>query len=149
MSQAAEQITVAELDGVIAELAQKEAEAEEISLQLKAKNKEIAALEAKISSVLELLERDEYDCPVGKISIEEILSVKNPSDENKHLLWSWMREKGVYDRYAQVHATALKSLFKEELALAIKNGEDPLTFALPGMEPATFFRKIKFKPRKA
>lgn len=140
-------ITIKQVDDLLKTLAQLEAEKDEIAEQLSHKNKAIAALEFQITEVLDSLDRKEYDSPYGKASISQEFQVKNPSDENKHLLWNWMKEKGIFDRYAQVHATSLKTLFKAERAIAIENGEDPMTFTLPGMEPATIFRKLKFKAK--
>lgn len=142
------EITVKDLDSLIEQLRIKEEEKDKIEALLTEKNKEISSLELRATEVLKSLEREEYDSPFGKISFEEVFQVKQPADENKHLLWDWMKEKGIFERYAQVHATALKSLFKTERNIAIENGEDPITFALPGMEPATIFEKLKFRPKK-
>lgn len=142
------EITIKQVDDLLKQLALLEDEKETITQILTAKNKEIASLEWKLTEVLDSLERDEYESPFGKVSISPEFQVRQPLDENKHLLWGWMKEKGIFERYAQVHAGALKSLFKEERAIAIENGEDPMTFTLPGMEPATIFRKLKFKPKK-
>lgn len=146
MSMTEATVSLKQMDDLFKALTKLEKEKEEIQDSLKEKNKEIAIQELKISEILTSLERDEYESPVGKASFEVIFQVKNPSDENKHLLWEWMKEKGIFERYAQVHATSLKSLFKVERDIAIENGEDPMTFALPGMEPATIFKKLKFKP---
>lgn len=142
------QISVKELDSILETLGKLESEKDVIEETLKAKNKEISSVELRVTEVLKSLEREEYDCPHGKVSFEEVFNVKMPLEDQKELLWNWMREKGIYDRYATVHATSLKSLFKAERNAAIQNGEDPLTFALPGMEPATIFEKIKFKPKR-
>jgi hypothetical protein len=141
-------ITVKDLDELIKQIAEREVEKDALAELVKAKNKEISSLELRATEVLKSLEREEYDCPHGKISFEEVFNVKNPTDEKKHLLWDWMREKGIFDKYAQVHATSLKSLFKAERNIAIEGGADPLTFALPGMEPATIFEKLNFKPKR-
>lgn len=143
-----ETISVKDLDNLVAEIALKEAEKEVIAETLSAKNKEISSLELRATEILKSLERSEYTCPQGKIKLEEKFNVKNPTDENKHLLWDWMKSKGIFERYAQVHAGSLKTLFKKEREIAIENGEDPITFALPGMEPATIFEKLEFKAVK-
>lgn len=140
-------VTLKEVDDYFKHLAHLEAEKDAISETLKSKNKEIMALEFKLTEILDSLERDEYESPFGKASFVEEFQVKQPLDEKKHLLWEWMKEKGIFERYAQVHASSLKSLFRAERIVAIENGEDPMTFALPGMEPATIFRKLKFKPK--
>lgn len=141
-------ITFEQVDSLMAELATKEEEKESIADSLKAKNKEITTLELRITELLKSLERNDYTCKYGKVAFKEVFNIKMPSDDNKHLLWKWMREEGIFERYATVHAVSLKSLFKSQRDLAIENGEDPITFALPGMEPATIFEKLDFKPIK-
>lgn len=142
-------ITVKQVDELLLKLTVLEQEKEALAADLSAKNKQITSMEIKLTEVLDSLERDEYQSPHGKVSFTQEFQVKQPADENKHLLWDWMKARGIFERYAQVHATALKSLFKAERTIAIDNGEDPITFALPGMEPATIFRKLKFKPTRA
>lgn len=142
------QISVKELDTILEKLGVLEEEKSQIEETLKAKNKEISSVEVRISEVLKSLEREEYDSPHGKVFFKEIFNVKMPEEERKEELWNWMREKGIYDRYATVNANSLKSLFRAERQVAIDSGEDPLTFALPGMEPATIFEKVEFKPKK-
>lgn len=143
------EITVKDLDDLLMKIRELQVKRDEAAEVVTGFNKEINTLEVRASEVLIALERDEYSCPAGEVFFEEVFNVKNPTDENKHLLWDWMKERDIFERYAQVHATSLKTLFKKELQIAMESGEgDPITFALPGMEPATIFRKIKFKAKK-
>ncbi len=141
-------ITVADLDALVAQIAEKERYKDAVELQLKELNKAIMALETRATEILKSLGRKSYDSPWGSIGIDNIMQVVQPSDDRKEELWAWMREKGIFDRYASVNSNSLRALFKRERELAIENGEDPLTFALPGMVPATFFQKLKFRPSK-
>jgi hypothetical protein len=144
-----ENISVSELDQLVEEIGKREVEKEQIELQLTEKNKEISKLQLRATEVLKSLEREEYDSPHGKISFEEVFSIRQPSsDDEKRKLFEWMREREIFDRYATVNANSLKALFKAERNAAIDAGEDPMTFALPGMEPATIFEKLKFRPKK-
>lgn len=139
----------AEVDALVEKIAEKEREKDLAAEELKLKNIEIMALKAKVSAYLIDLGRTEYGSPVGLVRKVSKYSIRLPhGQENKDLLFNYMREEGVYDRYATVHATALLGYFMAEREAAIKRGEDPITFALPGMEPAHLFEDIVFKPNK-
>ncbi len=142
-------IEVDALDALIAEIAAKDVEADCIKASLEEKNKEINALKARVVSYLKEANREGYKAPKGTVSISEQWTVVLPKTvELKMELFNWMREQGIYDKYATVHATALKTLFLAEREAAIEAGEDPLTFTIPGMEPATMFEVLRFtKPR--
>lgn len=141
-------ITVADLDALVAQISEVEGYKDAIELQLKEANKKIASLELRATDILKSLGRTSYSSPFGSIAIDNVMNIRQPEDDRKEELWGWMREKGIFDRYASVNATSLKALFKRERDIAIENGEDPVTFALPGMVPATFFQKLKFRPSK-
>lgn len=142
------EVSVKVMDDLLALLKSREEAKDAIEADLKEMNKEISSLQIRATELLKSLDREEYDGPHGKISFETVFNVKQPTDENKHLLWDWMRERGIFERYASVNAISLKSLFKAERNAAIEAGEDPMTFSLPGMEPATIFEKLKFRPKK-
>lgn len=143
-------VTVKDLDNLVREIAAKRAEIEELETQTTAKNKELASLQAKAHNYLRELGRDDFKSPFGTLAIRQVWQVTNPkTEEEKAALFSWMRERGIYDRYATVHATALKSLFLAEREAYVKDGGDPMLFTLPGMEPAKLFETANFtKPRK-
>jgi hypothetical protein len=142
-------VTVKDLDNLIVEMAKKKAEIEELEAQTTAKNKELTALQAKAFNYLRELGREDFKSPHGNLSMKQIWQVTNPkTEEDKAALFNWMREKGVYQKYATVHATALKSLFLAEREAYIQEGGDPMLFSLPGMEPAKLFETITYtKPR--
>jgi hypothetical protein len=139
-------IEIKDLDFLLEALREKNAVVDELEEQVKEQNKVIARIKGIIGSVLKDLDRADYKGPAGSIKVVSRTQVKMPqTPEEKELLWNWMREKGIYDRYATVHATALKSLFEAELEIAKSDPEfDPVTFALPGMAPATFFEDVRF-----
>lgn len=145
-------LSVYDLDFLLDRLKQKDAKKKELEKVLKRESKVFARIKSIATAVLKDLEREDYKGPGGSISIKHIMQVKMPQNpEAKSQLWAWMREKQIYDRYATVHATALKSLFDQEMKIAEQDqGEafDPITFSLPGMGPATFFDDLKFTPAK-
>lgn len=145
-------VEVKDLDFLLMRMKEMDGKLKELATVAKREGKILSRIKAIATSVLKDLDREKYDGPGGVISIRHITQVKNPvTAEKKEELWNWMREKGIYDRYAQVHAGALKSLFEAEMEIAQKEqGDDfdPVTFTLPGMEPATFFDDLKFTPSK-
>jgi hypothetical protein len=149
-TQLSQPVTVKDLDQLIADIAAKKAEIEELEAQTSAKNKELAAMQAKAYNYLRELGREDFKSPHGNLAIKQVWSVTNPkTEEDKAALFQWMRERGIYDRYATVHATALKSLFLAERESYVKDGGDPMLFSLPGMEPAKLFETANFtKSRK-
>lgn len=138
------EVKVTELDDLCKRWKEKEDEIAVLAEQVKQINKEISGIKASIAGHLAEANRTDYVSPFGKVKTVERWQTKMPGDlERKNELWGWMREKGIYDAYATVHATALNSLFLKERELAVERGEDLLTFALPGMEPATLFEDVK------
>ncbi len=142
------EITVADLDNLVEKISKLEDQKEIIEISLKEKNKEISLLEMRAIEILKSLERESYSSPYGSITIKPVMNIVQPEEDRKHELWEWMRTKGIFERYATVNSNSLKALFKKERELAIENGGDPITFALPGMVPATFFKKLEFKAKK-
>lgn len=145
-------LSVYDLDFLLDRLRQKNAKKVELEKILKRESKVFSRIKSIATAVLKDLDREDYKGPGGSISIKHIMQVKMPqTPEAKAQLWAWMREKQIYDRYATVHATALKSLFDQELKIAqqdLGDDFDPIAFALPGMEPATYFDDLKFTPAK-
>lgn len=144
-------ITAQDLDQLVATIAEKEKEEDAIAETLKIKKKEIAGLYIQATGYLKDLGRLEYDTPYGKVFLKEHWSLKVPqTPEDKEKLFSWMREKGIFEHYATVNSNSLKALYKTEKELAIKEGQDPVLFTLPGLEPATVYEKMDFKnPKRA
>ncbi len=142
-------VTVEDLDKLVSEIADKEKDIDIIEAELKEKNKAVAELKMQAVGYLKELGREKYAAPFGTVSLTEHWSVKMPTTpENKEQLFNWMREKGIFDSYATVNSNSLKALFKSERDLAVKEGQDPLLFVLPGLEPATVFEGLKFTKAK-
>lgn len=138
------------LNFLMQKMAEKQAIINKFENQAKKENQVLMRMKAITKSVLKDLDWTEFKCPFGQIKVRPITQVTAPkSPEDKLKLFDWMREKQIYDRYATVHATALKSLFEAEFEEASKHPEfDPMTFCLPGMVPATFYEDLKFTPVK-
>ena len=139
------QITVADLDALITQyfdtLQKDKVIAEE---QLTAVNKNIAQIEGKLVTHLKALGRKEYKHARGTVGISNTWRVNGPqTDADKAALFAWMKEQGIYEKYAGVNVQALNALWKAEREAAIKADPDAaITFALPGVGPAKLFEKL-------
>lgn len=145
-------VAVEDVDFLLERMREKDRKIKELTRLAKRESKVMQRIKFIATSVLKDLNREDYKSPTGSISIRHLLQVRMPqSPERKAELWAWMREKGIYDRYATVQANSLKSLFEAEMAIAQReqgDSFDPVLFALPGMDPATFFDDLKFTPSK-
>lgn len=145
ISPAPEAVTVAALDALVVkyfdtlQIDKVRAEA-----ALSVVNKEIQLIELKLVEHLNALGRKEYRHARGLVKTSVKWSVGNPvSDQDKGQLFAWLREKGIYDKYAVVNNASLNTLWRAEREAAIK--EDPsavLTFNLPGLPPPRSFEGI-------
>lgn len=141
-------VTVAELDGLIAELAKKEKECDEQAAITKNLNKEYMAIEGRIVNYMKELGRDKYDSPHGKFKIDEKWRVNLPEDDNaKRALFDHLRERGIFDKYATVNSNSLNALYMADWKEAQSKGEG-MTFAMPGVPAPKLFEKLDFKATK-
>jgi hypothetical protein len=144
-------VTVEDLFFLMECCAEKERKIKELESLRKRESKVYQRIKFIAANVLKDLKLEKLDGPAGKFHVRHLLQVKMPGEERKEELWAWMRARGIYDKYATVQANSLKSLFETEMDIAAEEqGEDfdPITFTLPGMDPATFFDDLKFTPSK-
>lgn len=142
-------ITVEALDQLARAMADQSKEIDAIASDLKIAKDIMTKMEIQAKSYLEELDRIEFSTPFGEMKIKDHWQIKMPSDESKKMeLFDWMKEKGIYERYATVHATSLKSLVLLERKEAEKMGEDLMVWALPGMDPPKLYQEMDFKPSK-
>lgn len=141
-------ITVAELDAHIKLIAEKEAEIEKQKAILTEHNKQLAVLEGRCVEYLKELGRDNYAGPSGKVSIKQKWRVNMPVDDNaKRLLFTHLREREIFDKYATVNSNSLNALFMRDWEAAKEHGEG-LTFTMPGIEAPTLFEALEYKEVK-
>ena len=104
--------------------------------------KEFAAMKAEAVEHLEEHGLKNFDHGMGKISIMETKSVKML---DKYVFFEWLKEKGTFEDVVSVNAMTLKSLYKQELELAIERQDvNFLQDGLPGVSEPSTFRSIKF-----
>lgn len=147
---AAGNVTVKALDLLAEKMALKEKEIEKVEEGLKKLKEELNVMEAKATAHLTELNRKDYDSPFGKMKVDNKWSVRMPeNDLEKEKLWKWMREQGIFGKYATVNSNSLQSLFKSEKAkLEATDKEAAAFFTLPGLGAPELFRKLDFKIKK-
>lgn len=113
-------------------------------------NKKLAAAKCKMVLYLKELGREDYKTDAGSLSISNVWRVNLPqTDEDKAKLFGWLKEKGVFEKYATVHSASLNSLYNAEWDAAKQRGEG-LNFAIPGVPEPKLFEALKtYKARKA
>lgn len=141
----AQEITVADLDALIIryfdtlQIFKVQAEA-----VLTTVNKEVGSIEAKLATYLKALNRRDYKHPRGTVKIVNKWRVNGPqTDADKAALFGWLKERGIYDKYATVNVTSLNSLYMAEWeALKKTDPEAALTFSMPGVGERKLFESI-------
>jgi hypothetical protein len=142
-------ITVEALDLLAEKMKKQQAVIDAANAALKIQKDAMTKMEIQAKAYLEELNRTEFMTPHGELKIKEHWTIKMPEDEDKKLeLFEWMKGQGIYERYATVHATSLKTLVKKERQDAVKRGEDMMLWALPGMDVPKLYTELDFKPAK-
>jgi len=137
-------ITVDELDELVAQRFEKKLEVEAKDKEKKALNKELTALDAQILSALVELDREDYKSEDGSVRIQEDWYVTVPKDqEDRDLLFAWLKERNIFEKYITINGTSLKALFKAERDAALARGEDMMTWGIPGLSDAKMHRLLK------
>jgi|SRR5690606_24149493 len=135
-------ITVEQLDALIALLFQKKEEAKELEKLVTAKNVEISKVRADITVALKELGREDYKAAAGSVKLKTIWRVSLPqSDEDKQKLFDWLKERGIFNKYATVNSNSLNSLYMAEWEDAKKRGEG-MEFEIPGVPQPKSFQTI-------
>lgn len=134
--------TVLELDDLVDQIFDQKQKIEEMGAALTEENKRLAQLEFKAAAWLDEIGRETYKGKRGSISIKEKWSFALPkSDEDKQAFFSWMKEKGIFDKYATVHATSYNTLVNEEWEIAKQEGRG-MEFSIPGVPEPRFVRLL-------
>jgi hypothetical protein len=69
------------------------------------------------------------------------------TDEAKQAFFNYLRERGLFEKYATVHSQSLNAFYFAEKDAALAEGN--LEFEIPGITKETEFEALGFtKPRK-
>lgn len=134
--------TVKELDELVESIFAQKKACEEKEKALTEENKKLAALEAKAVAWLDELGREKYQHPLGTIYVNEKWRFSLPqSDEEKLAFFGWLKERGLFDRYATVNANSYNSLLLAEWEAA-KEAGNGMDFSVPGVPEPKFHRAL-------
>lgn len=134
--------TVEELDALVEAIFEQKKEIENMEKELTMENVKLASLEAKATAWLDELGREKYQHARGTISVRESWRFNLPaSDDDKQAFFSWLRERGIFDKYATVNSNSYNSLLLAEWDIAKEEGRG-MEFKIPGVPEPKFFRKL-------
>ena len=140
-------ITVEQLDALVNHYFDLREQKSKIEADALAKGSEVNKAGAQIVAALKQLSRENYKTASGQVSLKQTWSVKVPqSDQEKQAFFGWLRDGGIFDRYATVNSKSLQSLYSAEWEAAKKRGEG-MEFSIPGILPPTPYDTIH--PTKA
>lgn len=114
--------------------------------EIKQLNVEVLKLKQKCLVAFKELNRANFISPKGMLYIHKEYQVKVPqNDVQKSVFFDWLRENGIFEKYATVNSNSLKSLVREHYDHMLRNGGDPATDGIPGIEQPTIFEDIRFR----
>lgn len=127
------QVTVQQMDKLMADLMEQRRKAEEAKKAAALVNTEVARLEGQVVMALHSLDRENYKCAAGQVSLVRKWRVSNPvTDEDKVRLFEHFRERGIFLKMATVNSNSLNSLFLADWEAAKERGEG-MDFKMPGV----------------
>lgn len=145
VQQVQHKVTVQELDELISEIAEIRELADAKKAELSDLNKKLESLELKAVAYLKELERKSYKTDAGTITIVEKWRVNVPTDpKDKNALFEYLKERGIFDRYATVNSNSLNSFYMEEWENAKQRGEG-MDFNIPGVGAPKLVEIISFR----
>ena len=141
-------ITVAEIEALAKQLADKRIECDELKKPLTQANKELEELEQKVVSSLKEIGKDSYKSEFGTITRVEKWRVNLPQGEDKLKFFDFLKERGMYDSMATINSNTLNSFFMEEWENAKKSDpETALNFSLPGISEPKVYETLSFRKK--
>lgn len=141
------QITLKALDELAKKMDDKLVEKSTAEAAVKVINKEISAMSSEILKHLEENDREEYVTPYGKLKVKNDFQITSPKGDKKLEFVSYLKDIGIFDQVASVHATTIKTMAKEKYTKDLAAGADPMTWEYYGVKPTTF-RKVDLTGRK-
>jgi hypothetical protein len=140
--------TVKELDDLVEAIFDQKAKIEEMNEAVSKENVALQRLEAKAVAYLEELGRETYKTARGTLGVKENWRFNLPqSDEDKLKFFNYLREKGVYDKYATVHSSAYNAFCKAEWEAAQAEGKG-MDFSLPGVPEPKLYKGLTTRKGK-
>jgi hypothetical protein len=138
----AQSVTVKELDDLVEAIFQQKNKIKEMDALTSIENVKLSSMEAKAVAYLEELGREKYPTKYGTIYVQEQWRFPLPkTDEDKAAFFGYLKEQGLFDKYATVNSASYNSYLNAEWEIAKEEGRG-MEFKLPGVPEPTFFRKL-------
>lgn len=142
--------TVKGLEELAQKIKEKRAEKEEKAKILSAVNEELDQLEQLAVRTLKELGKSSYGAEAGTITKVVKWRVNLPNtEEAKTAFFSYLKERGLFEKLATVNSNTLNSFFMEEWEAA-KDPNDPmaaLDFRLPGISEPSSYETLSFRKK--
>jgi hypothetical protein len=144
----AEDVTMAELEGLCKEIAEQRMVCDQVAAVKKEQDRLLDDKEKKLLDLLRLLEKDSFKSNVGTFSVSHRLSVRVPGNaEDKQAFFDYLKARGLFDQMITVNSQTLNSFYKAEFEAAKESGEG-MDFAMPGIGEPSISETISFRKSK-
>jgi hypothetical protein len=137
-------VTLKDMNDFLERMCRIDVEIEALELQVKEKNKEYHALEARVLNILEASGQKGAECASGKFTKTKRVSVKQPATpEAKAAFFQYLKDKGDFDNMISVNSRTLSSYVKKEIEAQEEEGV--LNFVPPGLEKPETIHYLSLK----
>lgn len=141
------EVTLAEMNGLAASIAQLRDEEDAASQVKKKATQALEAVETRMLTLLLENNLQNYKAPAGLCSVTARTSVKTPkTPQEKQALYDYLKAQGRFDDLISVNSATLNSYYKEEFELAKERGDDD--FKIPGLTEVTVTPNLSFRRPK-
>lgn len=141
------EITVQQLDALIAELRAQRTKVEEMSALLAPESIKVSRLQSQIAAALKSLGRDKYTTEQdGTFSFVRSWRFNLPPEgQERDSFIDWLRENGIDKKYLTVNSNSYNSLMNQEREKAIREGR---LLSIPGVPQPTAFETVRLTKGK-
>jgi chromosome segregation ATPase len=139
------EVTVKQLDDMMLKIQSLEAQIEVLTAPVNALKQEQFKTELELAETLKALGRESYSSPAGTAAFKQTWQVNMPEDKGP--LFELLKEKGIFEKYATIHAGSFKAFYMAEWQIAKDEGRG-MEFTLPGCEAPKLKVELSVKPTK-
>jgi hypothetical protein len=140
-------VTVEEMDILASQIAEQRSRVAEVEEVLSQQKALLEDLKARGVGYLKELGRENFQAPDGTLYIADVWSITLPkTDQDKSAMLDWMKERGIYEKYVTVNASALKSLYMAEWEAAQAKGLG-MEFQIPGVQEPKLYQDLRFRKK--
>jgi hypothetical protein len=142
-----QEITVEELDELVRDLFRQRATIEGMQAKVTDENKKLAELEAKAVKYLKALNRKEYKCPAGTISVNPKWRFNLPQgEENWAAFKEHLKREGLFDQMLSINSNTYNAYVNSRRQEAEEKGE--FHWEIPGVPEGKLFEALSVRKGK-